>query len=29
VCQKSTNFPPGMGTGICPSAAAPGPHKCI
>jgi len=28
VCNKSTNIPPGTGTGICPSNAAPGPHFC-
>lgn len=29
VCNRSSNNPPGTGTGICPSNAAPGPHPCI
>lgn len=28
VCDKSTNVPPSVGTGVCPPNAAPGPHVC-
>ncbi len=27
-CDLSTNRPPGTGTGVCPTNAAPGPHAC-
>ncbi len=27
-CARSTNFPPGVGNGICQPSAAPGPHFC-
>jgi len=29
VCDKALNVPAGTGAGVCPSAAAPGPHLCI